>query len=199
MATGTVDVEQAVRSRLRSLRLAQGLSLEEMAARTRVSASTISRIETGKRSMSLDILLPLARELHVSLDALFDTSTDENVVIRPAEHAEQGRTTWLLSRAGSTVAALKIRLEPTARPIQQQIHPGHDWFFVLHGTVRLSLGDREFIVRGGEAAEFPTMTPHATAAVGAPAELIMIFDRDGLHAHSRTVTDPVAASTQDGE
>jgi hypothetical protein len=35
----------------------------------------------------------------------------------------------------------------------------------------------------GEAAEFATVTPHALAALDGPAELIMIFDRDGQRAH----------------
>ena len=38
-------------------------------------------------------------------------------------------------------------------------------------------------IETGEAAEFATMTPHACAAVDGPAELIMIFDRDGQRAH----------------
>jgi hypothetical protein len=49
--------------------------------------------------------------------------------------------------------------------------------------VRLLLGEREIVVETGEAAEFATMTPHAFAAEGGPAELIMIFDRDGQRAH----------------
>jgi hypothetical protein len=49
--------------------------------------------------------------------------------------------------------------------------------------VRLSLGEREITVQAGEAAEFTTMTPHAFAAIDGPAELIMIFDRDGQRAH----------------
>ena len=51
---------------------------------------------------------------------------------------------------------------------------------------RSLLGDRELIVGPGEAAEFATMTPHAVAAVDGPAELIMIFDRDGQRAHVHT-------------
>jgi hypothetical protein len=47
----------------------------------------------------------------------------------------------------------------------------------------LSLGDRDIVVEAGEAAEFATMTPHAFAAIDGPAELIMIFDRDGQRAH----------------
>ena len=63
------------------------------------------------------------------------------------------------------------------------MHPGHDWFFVIEGRVRLSLGEREIIVETGEAAEFATMTPHAITAIDGAAELIMIFDRDGERAH----------------
>jgi ribosome-binding protein aMBF1 (putative translation factor) len=62
---GTVDdsaqIEEVVRTRLRSLRRTLGLSLDELASRTHLSASTISRVETGKRTISLDILLPRRR------------------------------------------------------------------------------------------------------------------------------------------
>ncbi|MGN6599036.1 MAG: cupin domain-containing protein, partial [Actinomycetes bacterium] len=82
--------------------------------------------------------------------------------------------------------ALKMRLEPTRSPVTPRVHPGHDWLFVLSGRIRLTLGDREIIVAAGEAAEFATMTPHAFAAVGRPAEVLMVFDRDGQQAHART-------------
>jgi hypothetical protein len=39
------------------------------------------------------------------------------------------------------------------------VDPGHDWFFVTKGRVRLSFGDRDITVKTGEAAEFSTMTP----------------------------------------
>jgi len=177
------DVEQVVRTRLRSLRTTLGLSLDDLAARTNLSPSTISRVETGKRGISLDILLPLAAGLQVGLDALLEMSTDDDVVIRPAPNRAADRTTWLLSRPGGSTVAIKLRLEPTRAPAQQRVHPGHDWLFVLSGRIRLLLGEREIIVNAGEAAEFATMTPHAFAAIGRPAELVMIFDRDGQHAH----------------
>ena len=41
----------------------------------------------------------------------------------------------------------------------------------------------------GEAAEFATMTPHALATVDGPAELVMIFDRDGQRAHVHREAD----------
>jgi transcriptional regulator with XRE-family HTH domain len=177
------DIEHVVRTRLRSLRTTLGLSLDELGARTNLSPSTISRVETGKRTISLDVLLPLAAGLQVGLDALLDVSTDDDVVIRPTPSRIGGRTTWLLNRPGGNQVAVKMRLEPTRTRPRQRVHPGHDWLFVLTGRIRLSLGDRDITVESGEAAEFATMTPHAFTAIGRPAELLMIFDRDGQHAH----------------
>lgn len=177
------DVESTVRTRLRSLRTTLGLSLDDLAERTGIGASTISRIETGKRTISLDVLLPLASGLGVGVEALLETNSDGDVVIRPAPNRTQGLTTWLLSRPGSGTVAAKMRLEPVAGRPQQRVHPGHDWLFVLSGRVMLSLGEREIVVEIGEAAQFATMTPHAFTAIGGTAELLVIFDRAGHHAH----------------
>lgn len=181
--TDLADIEQVVRSRLRSLRVASGLSLDELAARTNLSASTISRVETGRRAISLDVLVPLARALQIDLDTLLDVRDDDDVVIRPTPSTCGPMTTWSLSRPTSTTGAVKMRIEPTAEDPVQQVHPGHDWMFVIEGRVRLLLGERQIVVETGEAAEFSTMTPHAFAALHAPAEVIMLFDREGHRAH----------------
>src|SRR2546422_2799619 len=106
------DIEQVVRSRLRSLRNTLGLSLDELAERANLSPSTISRVETGKRTISLDILLPLAAALQVDLDALLDVRSDDDVVIRPTPSIAGKRTTWMLSRPTGSTIAVKMRLEP---------------------------------------------------------------------------------------
>lgn len=185
---GLDEIEDVVRRRLRSLRHTLGLSLDELAARTNLSPSTISRVETGKRTISLDILLPLAAALQIELDALLDIRSDDDVVIRPTPNSSGVRTTWVLSRPTGSTVALKMRLEPTRKLTEQRVHPGHDWFFVLAGRVRLSLGERDITVETGEAAEFATMTPHSFAAIDGPAELIMIFDREGQRAHTHRQT-----------
>lgn len=178
------DIDALVRDRIRTLRRSMGWSLDELGARANLSASTISRIETGKRTVSLDVLLPLARALQVDLESLLDTGTpDGDVVIRPVASHRDGATTWPLSRPTGSTAAMKLRLEPPAHPSDPRVHPGHDWFYVLEGRIRLRLGDREITVETGEAAEFSTMTPHAIDALDGPAELLMVFDRDGQRAH----------------
>lgn len=185
----TQDLDALVRQRLRSLRRAKGWSLDALAARAHLSASSLSRIETGSRRISLDQLVPLARALEVSVDSLLAAEDDSDVVIRPARESSRGRTYWLLSRErdaqGVTIA--KMRIEPTGEPTRQDeqrgVHPGREWFTVLSGTIRLTLGDRTMLISAGNAAEFATMVPHMIEAVGGPAEVLSIYDRDGRAAH----------------
>jgi len=181
------DLQDIVRSRLRALRIANGWSLDELAERTRLGASTLSRIETGHRTIGLDVLPVLCAALHTDLAGLLDVSAHDDVVIRPVPTEEPGRITWPLTRPDSSgnVVAAKWRLEPDDRPADLQVHPGHDWFFVLTGAIRLHLGDRTIIVGEGEAAEFSTMTPHSMKAHERTSEIITIFDRTGHDAHAR--------------
>ncbi len=177
------SVDDLVRARLRATRQHLGWSLDDLAERTGVGASTISRIETGHRSISFDVLVPLARALDVTVDELVASEVEEDVVIRPVAQERPGVRMWQLSRPGSQTVAIKMRLTPIDAGPEPQVHPGRDWMFVLEGQVRLTLGDRDLVVRAGESAEFSTMTPHAVSAIDAPAELIMVFDRDGARSH----------------
>lgn len=178
-------LDAVIRARIRGLRLARGWSLDALAGRCHMSASTLSRIETGHRRISLDQLVPLARALDSTLDQLVESASDEDVVIRPRRDRARGVTSWLLSGDdgphGMTVAKMRITARRPATELG--VHPGRDWFTVLSGTARLQLGDRVITVRAGQAAQFSTMTPHAVTADGGPVEILVILDRDGQRAH----------------
>jgi len=184
------DLDAVVRQRIRSLRNARGWSLDELASRTQLNASTISRVETGQRRLALDLLTPIARALDTTIDDLVDTSIgDDDVVIRPQRDHDRGTTRWQLSRESgrSGTVVEKMRLTPRRTAPTPNVHPGRDWFYVVSGTVMLVLGGREILVHAGQAADFATMTPHSMRAHLKPAELISIFDRDGQQAHRARV------------
>ena len=166
------------------MRVARGWSLDELATRSFLSPSTLSRIETGHRRIALDQLAPIARALGATLDQLVGSDNDDDVVIRPHRNEASGTTTWLLSREGAphgvTVAKMRVTRPLPSRP---RVHPGRDWFTVLSGTVVLRLGERTILVQTGEAAEFSTMVPHAFGAHGGPAEILCILDHDGERTH----------------
>src|ERR1022692_3163127 len=184
------DLDGLVRKRIRGLRAALGWSLDDLAARCYLSPSTLSRIETGHRRISLDQLSSIARALGTTIDLLVESVDDDDVVIRPQRDAARGVTTWMLSREpgphGVTVAKMRVtKPEPRRGTDQLKGHPGKDWFTVLSGTIVLLLGERTIMVQAGRAAEFSTMTPHAFGAHGGPAEILCIFDHDGQRTHLR--------------
>src|ERR1035441_7237941 len=172
------DLDGLVRKRIRGLRVARGWSLDDLAARCYLSPSTLSRIETGHR--------------RISLDQLVESVADDDVVIRPQRDEGRGVTIWMLSREpgphGVTVAKMRITRPPPARGTELKVHPGQDWFTVLSGTIVLLLGERTIMVEAGQAAEFSTMIPHAFGAHGGPAEVLGIFDHDGQRTHLRPLT-----------
>ena len=136
-------LDEVVRQRIRGLRIARGWTLDALAARCYLSASTLSRIETGHRRIALDQLVPIAAALGTTLDHLVEPEGDDDVVIRPEPESRPGSTTWLLSRErdrrGVTVA--KMRITPERDTSEPGVHPGYEWFTVLSGTIHLRLGE----------------------------------------------------------
>ena len=62
----------AVGVRLRALRQRRKVTLAQLSETTGISVSTLSRLESGQRRASLELLLPLARAHRVPLDDLVE-------------------------------------------------------------------------------------------------------------------------------
>lgn len=194
--TQDVELDALVRQRIRGLRVARGWSLDELAARSYLSPSTLSRIETGHRRIALDQLAPIARALGITLDQLVESGDDADVVIRPHRDDGRGITTWLLSRPGAPGGVTVAKLRITRKlPGELRVHPGRDWFTVLSGAVVLRLGERTIVVRAGEAAEFSTMVPHSFGARGDAAEVLCILDHEGQRTHLGPARPPAGSSS----
>ena len=70
MTDATDTVLDGVGPRLRELRQERDLTLAELSEGTGISVSTLSRLESGQRKPTLELLLPLARVHQVQLDEL---------------------------------------------------------------------------------------------------------------------------------
>ncbi|MBN9178113.1 MAG: helix-turn-helix transcriptional regulator [Microbacterium sp.] len=174
-----------VGERLRAARQDKGWTLEELAGQAGASVSTLSRLESGKRQASLELLVPLTRLLGIRLDDLVAEPADPRVR-RPATNRD-GHIVAPLTREDSPVQTFKVTFPPRVAPPEPRVHEGFEWFYVLSGRVRLVLDDSELVLVPGEAAEFDTRTPHSISAVGPrPAEVVSIFSPDGARLHTRT-------------
>jgi transcriptional regulator with XRE-family HTH domain len=186
MENRTHDVLTGVGPRLRALRRARGGTLATLAAETGLTASTLSRLETGRLRPTLEQLLPLARAHGVPLDDLVAAppTGDPRIHLRPIRRS--GLVLVPLTRRAGGIQAYKVIYPPAGRsPVTKpQTHEGYEWFYVLGGQVRLVLGEREFRLGVGEAAEFDTGVPHwIGSADGQPAEALVLFGAQGERAH----------------
>lgn len=160
--SGDAELEQildGIGPRLRRLRRERGLTLEALAATTGISVSTLSRVESGKRHPTLDLLIPLARAHRVALDQLVaaPASGDPRVHLRPLRK-ERGSVLVPLTQYPGRVQVFKQVLAP--RQPELVTHEGYEWLYVLAGRLRLILGAQDFTLRPGEVAEFDTTEPH---------------------------------------
>lgn len=174
-----MDVLSQVGPRLRVARRISGWTLEELAEHVGVSASTLSRLETGERRADLELLVPVTRALGIGIDELLGERTTDPRARRPIVRRD-GITFIPLAPEGSPLRAFKVTHPAGNVCPEPLIHEGYEWLYVLAGRLRLVLGGRELVLRRGESAEFDTGIPHAMCAYGGkPCEIISIFDADG--------------------
>jgi len=179
---------EAVGPRLRALRRQRQLTLTELSDRTGISVSTLSRLESGGRRPTLELLLPLAREHEVPLDELVGAppTGDPRIHARPVKRGDS--TILPLSRRPGGVQAYKQVLHGrTSHALPEtKVHEGYEWVYVLGGRLRLLLGEHDLVLEEGEAAEFDTRTPHAILnADEHPVELLVLHGPQGERAHFR--------------
>src|SRR5690348_11493417 len=184
------DLDQAlgaVGPRLRALRRQRETTLAELSEVTGISVSTLSRLESGSRKPTLELLLPLARAHGVTLDELVDAppTGDPRVHLKAVKRG--GMTMLPLSQRAGGIQAYKLVIPSTRRQrAEPKTHEGYEWLYVLEGRLRLVLGEHDLVLGPGEAAEFDTRVPHWFGpADGRPVELLSLFGKQGERAHLR--------------
>lgn len=182
------DVLSGVGPRLRGLRRRSGATLAALSESTGIPISTLSRLESGHRKPSLELLLPLAKAHRVPLDELVDApeTGDPRVYARPV--TRHGMTVIPLTRKPGGLQAFK-QILPGGDVEQQpdpRSHEGYHWLYVLNGKLRLMLGDQDMVLGAGEVAEFDTHLPHwFGSADSQPVEYLSILGPQGERFHIR--------------
>jgi transcriptional regulator with XRE-family HTH domain len=203
--------------RLRAIRLRRGLSLREFARRVDLSPSAISGFETGKMQPSVRTLYALASECGVTVDeVLFEhappspdggsasvsessPATGESglevqrATGRPAITLNAG-VTWerLMFWADEDVEFIESTYAPDGASCPENTlvrHSGHEFGYVLSGTLRVVVGFDEFVLGPGDSITFPSSTPHRLSTEGGEAvrAIWVVRGRRGSHPHAEVV------------
>jgi len=182
----TEDVLAGVGPRLRRIRKERQVTLAGLSEVTGISVSTLSRLESGLRKPSLELLLPIAQAHQVPLDELVGAPPVGDPRVRAKPVVKGGRTFYPLTRQPGGVQAYKAVEPKRSEEPEPRTHEGYEWLYVLSGKLRLVLGEHDVVLTAGEAAEFDTRTPHWFGSTGeGPVEFLSLFGPQGERMHVR--------------
>jgi transcriptional regulator with XRE-family HTH domain len=186
-AANIAAVLDQVGTRLKRLRTQRRMTLTGVATATGISKSTMSRLETGQRRPTLELLLALSHAYRVPLDDLVAAPAEGDPRLRLKPGRVKGRTVIPLSQQPDGMQAWKIVIPSSKVAPELRAHEGYEWIYVLSGRMRFLLGDQDSVLGPGEVAAFDTKVPHWFGSTGdEPAEIISIFGRPGERMTVRT-------------
>ncbi|RJQ73809.1 helix-turn-helix domain-containing protein [Pseudonocardiaceae bacterium YIM PH 21723] len=166
--------------RLRALRTDRGLSLTALSAATGIGKSTLSRLESGQRKPTLELLLPISLTYQVPLAELVGAPEVGDPRVRLAPKMMHGHPAIPLTTEAGPLQAFKMVLPADRIHPDPKMHEGYMWLYVLSGRMRLILGPHDVVLGAGEVAEFDTHLRHWFGSTGDGAvEFLALFGRQG--------------------
>jgi quercetin dioxygenase-like cupin family protein/DNA-binding XRE family transcriptional regulator len=199
---------QLVGQRLRSARLASGLTQADVSLSTGLSLSFIRLVETGRSDISLSRLLKWTTLFGLPVAELFtDPQTDDVVVVRPDDRVEvpsreAGVHFVLLSPGGNhDMEPAIFELAPGGEMHRPLTHEGEETGFVLRGQVRVCVGERVVTLSEGDSVYYSSRLPHRFANAGRThASLLVTTTHPRLHARvwPSEVDDEADAASRSG-
>lgn len=185
------EIVSMIGPKIAALRKAQGLSLQQLATSSDVSAAAIHKMERSGMVPTVTTLLKVAGALGVPVGYFVaeDSPHPESVHFT---NDGTGRAVYtpheglaLSGISGSyrqfQAAAAVATMDPSANSGTKQLkHPGEELVFVLSGKVQFTVGEQEFIMGPGDSLHFTGDVPHHWCNTSRKkAELIWVALRNG--------------------
>jgi len=169
-------------SKIRSLRQHMKLTLDETATRAGISSAFLSQVERGLARPSLHTLVAMARSLGVTVEFLLDAPREQGCITRGNGltffgFAELGNLFARLTSVrdgGGRIEALLVRLPSGQKLAEAATRTGEQFWYVLTGTVTLTMKDKTVAMREGDSAHYDSADAHSWENTG-EAEAVLIW------------------------
>ena len=167
--------------RIKELRLAHGLTQDELALRAGLTKGFISLLERNKSSVSLEALSEVVTVLGESLSDFFLPDAEKRFVFGRQDRVtveNQQIDRFELLVPGSTTMAMEpclLVLAPQERLGPQEPHNGEELGYVVKGRVSILLGALSCIAKAGDCFSYKARQQHSILNVGhLPAQVLLI-------------------------
>jgi len=171
---------------LKLLRVRNGMTLEQLAVRTGLTRSYLSKVERGVANPSIGSALAVASALGVSVERLFgQEGTADKIDIVRSKNGKAGDDSELLSIIAGLnperhMHAFIVRpgLKSSTSKSMMSHHEGEEILFVLSGKIELKIGKRVEVLSAGDCAHFDSIVPHnLNSLTGQKAEALVVIAR----------------------
>lgn len=180
-----VEKLQEIGLRLKGLREACDVSLEEMAAELDVTPATYELWEKTGEDVPISAIYHIARKFGVEFTEILTGTAaklDTYQVVKAGEGKEVDRypgyyyqdLAWRYF--GKIMQPLLVVLDPSDAPAKLVTHTGQEFNLVLEGTVIVTIADKEFTLEAGDSIYFNPTAPHGQRCGGdIPARFVTII------------------------
>lgn len=185
------DQNIKIGERLKSLRLDKKLSIEDVAQKSGISASTIASIEGKTVSPPLGQIISLANALQVTLGELFEDSADSPFcIVRGDSRKTVSRFSSADGKSGGYsyeslghqkqnrhMEPFLVTLTPgEASQVEPNQHVGEEIIFVLEGQVEVKLSGHTDVLNPGDSIYYDSNLPHIVSCHGKePATILAVI------------------------
>jgi transcriptional regulator with XRE-family HTH domain len=174
----TVERDDQLGRRIRTLRTERGLTLTGLASRVGITRSFLSGVERGVAYPSLMVLRSIAAALEVPVFLLFTAPETNSIVVRrdarkvirsPGAPVSYELLSPDLRRK---IEMILVRLKP-GLDSSAMAHEGEECALVLKGRVVITVADVDYELNEGDSIYYDSGLPHKARAAGnEPAEIV---------------------------
>lgn len=174
-------------ARIRELREILELTVEQMAEKLSISSEVYKGYEDGRADISISTLYEIAAILGTDLTVLLTGESprmEYQSVVRAGEGISIDRypgyafSSLAYNFIGRVMEPLLVTISPEENPPAMIIHTGQEFNYVLKGTVKVTVGKREYILNPGDSIYFDPGQPHGQEAVGGEAAFLTVINEN---------------------
>jgi transcriptional regulator with XRE-family HTH domain len=173
-----------VGKRLREFRTARDLSIRDLARKSGLNVNTLSMIENGKASPSLETLQQLSIVLETPIAEFFEDGNPKNQIIhyKAGQRPNVAFSHGILEELGSgpscrgVVTAL-VTIDPLSNSGEHFIvHTGHETVYCLGGQLTYTIEDQDYLLESGDSLFFEAHLPHRWQNLGSdPVRSLLVL------------------------
>ncbi|MBC8420753.1 MAG: cupin domain-containing protein [Proteobacteria bacterium] len=174
------DIQVNVGERVKAVREARNLSLQDISQRTDIDVSLLEQIESGSLAPPLGTVIKLAKALDLKMGYFISgednrpftvvRKTDRKVVSRydskKGKHYGYGYESLAPHKKDRHMEPFLVSLDPAETEEERSTHDGQEFIYVMEGVMEVRLADEIHILESGDAIYYDSTVPHLVKCHG---------------------------------